>query len=269
MVAYSFIFSIIISFLGIRHLPILDFRPYKVGTEIKQSMGLNETNEKEYILVYEKNGEKKKFGLNEIPSDDQGWNFVETIVIDHKNEDVSIKDFFITDIDGNDITNEFLSNDTVAFVLLSYDLLNADEENIDKIVELHEIVSEMKLPFYILTSNKQDAISYWTELTGSDFEYIYGDITVIETIVRSNPGLVVLYKDKIIDKINVSDLPEPVHMEEYVDKKINLSIKKVNSKIIILLSFIIYFVPILVLLLSTRTLMLLIDKKRKSEINKD
>lgn len=267
--AYSFIFAIVVSLIGIKHLPAIDFRPYRIGTEIKEAMGMNSSGEKEYELIYEKEGEKKSFSLDgELPEDGSGWEFVETVVKETNAPQITIKDFFITDNNGNNITEDFLENDTVAFVLLSYDLFSADENNLDKINELYEIVSEMKLPFYVLTSYNPEAQDYWDELSGSEFNYVFGDITVIETIIRSNPGLMVLHKDKIIDKINVADLPEPELMESYVEDRLNLNIKKVNTKIVILLFFFAYFIPILVLLLTDKTFLLFFKGNKKDKNDK-
>ena len=154
-----------------------------------------------------------------------------------------------------------LDNDSIAIYLLSYDLTKADDSNIDKIAELNEVSKELNIPFYIITSNDPEAIKYWEEYTTDNYNYLFSDIKIIETMIRSNPGIMILNKDKIIDKLNVSDLPHPENMESYIDNISTNKIEKIKPGIIILLAMLIYFIPILVLLLFNKTIELVLYKK--------
>ena len=258
---YSFLFATFFSVYAIYHLPILDFRPYKIGVNIKEEMGLNNENNKEYIFIYEKNGNSQEFDINNLPSEEDGWNFVETIVKDNNTQEPKIKDFFVTNENGEDVTMNILDNDSIAIYLLSYDLTKADDSNIDKIAELNEVSKELNIPFYIITSNDPEAIKYWEEYTTDNYNYLFSDIKIIETMIRSNPGIMILNKDKIIDKLNVSDLPHPENMESYIDNISTNKIEKIKPGIIILLAMLIYFIPILVLLLFNKTIELVLYKK--------
>ena len=208
-VVYAFLFSCTISLIGIKDLPILDFRPYKTGVNIDKAMQAPEgAPQTEYKLVYERNGVKQEFGLDDYPTDST-WTFVETKTIQPSDKWLpAIKDFFLTDQNGDNITSDLLNYDGYTFLLISPDLNTADENYIDRINNIYDYAVNFDYRFYCATVNDESAIAEWIEHTGAEYEYIFSDVTILETIIRSNPGLVLLKDGVILWKKSPRNLPK-------------------------------------------------------------
>ncbi|MDR0686043.1 MAG: DoxX family protein, partial [Dysgonamonadaceae bacterium] len=137
------------------NLPIVDFRPYKIGTNIKEKMKIPDDAEQskyETTLVYSKNGVSKEFNINNYPKDDSTWTFV-----DSRNRLVKkgyvppIHDFTITDVMGEDITDAILDNLSYTFLLISSNIENAKDNNISLINDIYDYARLNEYGFYALT----------------------------------------------------------------------------------------------------------------------
>lgn len=204
------IFGILLSVYCFNNLPIIDFRPYSVGTYIPEKMIIPEDAPKaqyETVLVYEKDGVQKEFDLQNLP--DSTWNWVET-----RNTLISegyvppIHDFTIETLDGNDITEVVLNDNKFTFLLVAYDITKANLSNMEHINNLAKMVMESGNNFICLTSSVQSDIKEFMVKTGSRFLFYNTDEITLKTIVRSNPGLVLLKKGKILGKWHYRNIPD-------------------------------------------------------------
>ena len=117
-------------------------------------------------------------------------------------------DFFIERSDnGNDITDSVFSRG-YTFLLVSPHLENADDSQLDRINELYEYADDMGYPFYCLTSSGRKGIFRWQDITGAEYPFCQTDETVLRTIIRSNPGLLLLKDGVIIGKWSHNNLPD-------------------------------------------------------------
>ena len=214
--------SILISLYCFNNLPILDFRPYNIGTYIPEKMVIPEGAPKaeyETVLVYEKDGVQKEFKLDNLP--DTTWQWVET-----KNTLISegyvppIHDFTIETINGDDITETVLNDNKFTFLLIAYDLNKTNIENMKQINELALRVQECGSNFICLTSSVQSEIKEFTEKTNATFSFYNTDEITLKTIVRSNPGLVLLKKGRIIGKWHYRNIPKTEEISnEFLENK--------------------------------------------------
>lgn len=200
-------------FVGSNFLPFIDFRPYRPGVNILEAMQTpGATQEIEYRCVYEKDGVREEFALDNLPAEGSGWTFVETLELATstggaiKTEEPLIKDFFIFDELGGDLTEEVLGDTAYTFLLLSPSLEIADETYIDRIENLYEYSIEHGYRFYCLTLNDSVQIASWKYRTGAEYDYLYSDATIIETMIRSNPGVMLLKEGTILWKSCLSKL---------------------------------------------------------------
>lgn len=258
---YVILFPIGISQIGLSYLPILDFRPFRTGVNIPEAMQ-GSMAEATYVLVYEKNGEKKEFTLDNYPAEDSTWVFVETrTILPEGTKEASIKDFFLTDLAGEDITSEILQNPDYTFLLISPDWSSADENYIDRINDLYDYASEKGYLFYGVSVNDMQKQTEWTEGTGAEYPFIYSDATILETIIRPNPGIVLLKNGTIVWKKNSAHLPDEKTLESSLRDFEQGRMKKSNDKTIILFVVLLFFGPILVLLCFEKTFSFLHRKK--------
>jgi len=169
--------------------------------------------EYETILLYEKNGKVKEFTLENLP--DSTWQWVET-----KNELISegyippIHDFSIQTPNGNDITDIVLNDTKFTFLMVAYDLNKTSTKNIDKINKLAEYCKESgKCNFICLTASVESVIQNFKDKTGAPYMFYATDEITLKTIVRANPGIVLIKKGTILDKWHHRNIPTIESME--------------------------------------------------------
>ena len=214
---FTIVFIVTASTLSLYHLPIFDFRPYYIGQNIKKGMeipkGAKLTTSKT-TFICEKNGVTKEFTENDYPYNDSTWVFKDTHQeILEKGYEPPIHDFSITDEKtGEDLTDSILTKDGYTFLLISPVLERADDSNFGEIDAIYEYAKENGYGFYGLTASTDKAVKHWRDITGAEYPFYTMDGTTLKTIIRSNPGLVLLYKGTIINKWSHNDLPKQAEL---------------------------------------------------------
>ena len=214
---FTIVFIVTASTLSLYHLPIFDFRPYYIGQNIKKGMeipkGAKLTTYKT-TFICEKNGVTKEFTENDYPYNDSTWVFKDTYQeILEKGYEPPIHDFSITDEKtGEDLTDSILTKDGYTFLLIAPVLERADDSNFGEIDAIYEYAKENGYSFYGLTASTDKAVKHWRDITGAEYPFYTTDGTTLKTIIRSNPGLVLLYKGTIINKWSHNDLPKQAEL---------------------------------------------------------
>ena len=192
---FSIFYILSISILSYLYQPVLDFRPYKSGINIREAMKQEEVVP-EYLFLYEKDGEQKEFTIDNVPMNDPTWSFVDRI--ERLPEGVEQKeelDFNVSDNDL-DITADILSDENYTFLLLVPTVEGYDNSWDDKIFNLYDYAFEHSYNFYALTPDV-DLLNDRLNGMGISFPCYTMDETVIETIARGNPAVAML-KDGIL-----------------------------------------------------------------------
>ena len=217
---------IILVVYSFNHLPILDFRPYKVGVNIPDAMKIPEGAQQEVYenIFYYKNkstGEVEKFTEENYPwQDTVNWAFdnMESILVE-KGYEPPIHDFTAESEDGENVLDFFIYDENYVFMLVAYDLFKSSREPQEKINTLANWAIQNNLSFVCLTSTLQDEAREIAEETGAPYEFFNCDEITLKTIVRSNPGLVVLKSGTIVAKYHYNDIPTPEEFEkEFMNK---------------------------------------------------
>jgi len=210
---FTIIFILVVSALSLYHLPIFDFRPYFIGQNIKKAMeipkGAKQTKFKT-TFICEKNGITKEFDEKNYPYNDTTWVFKDSRQqIIEKGYEPPIHDFSITnDRTGEDITGSVLTHDGYVFLLIIPFIEQADDANFSDIDAIYKYAKENNYPFMAITASTDTSIKHWRNITGAEYPFYSADGTTLKTIIRSNPGLVLLYKGTIINKWNHNDIPK-------------------------------------------------------------
>ncbi len=222
---YTFFFVFVLSFYCLDNLPILDFRPYKIGKNIKEGMEIPEgakpsVFESKFIL--EKDGKKQEFTLDNYP--DSTWTFVETrTVLKEKGYEPPIHDFSIVSLEtGEDLTDSILSDKGYTFLLVAHRIEKADDSNIDLINEIYDYSVEHGYGFYALTSSPEEQIELWRDKTGAEYPFCQMDDITLKTIIRSNPGLMLIKDGVILNKWSDNSLPDEYVLTDSLDKLKNI-----------------------------------------------
>ena len=252
---YTVAYIVITSVYCLYTLPIFDFRPYHVGTNIKQGMEIPEGAEQpefESTFLLRKNGETREFTLDNYP--DSTWEYVDTRTVQtKKGYEPPIHDFALTSCDtGEDITEQVLTKKGYTFLLVSPRLAVADDSNFGDIDQIYEYAEENGADFYCVTASANDEIERWRDLTGAEYHFCNADETTLKTMIRSNPGLMLLKDGTIIGKWSHNTLPQTDDLTAPLQQ---LTIGKAQNDsttkrlIIVLLTF---FLPLSALTLADR-----------------
>jgi len=252
---YTVAYIVITSVYCLYTLPIFDFRPYHVGMNIKQGMEIPEGAEQpefESTFLLRKNGETREFTLDNYP--DSTWEYVDTRTVQtKKGYEPPIHDFALTSCDtGEDITEQVLTKKGYTFLLVSPRLAVADDSNFGDIDQIYEYAEENGADFYCVTASANDEIERWRDLTGAEYQFCNADETTLKTMIRSNPGLMLLKDGTIIGKWSHNALPQTDDLTAPLHR---LTIGKAQNDstterlLIVLLTF---FLPLSALALADR-----------------
>ena len=252
---YTIAYIVVTSVYCLYTLPIFDFRPYRVGTNIKQGMEIPEGAEQpefESTFILRKNGVTREFTLDNYP--DSTWEYVDTKTVQtKKGYEPPIHDFAITTNDtGEDITEQVLTKKGYTFLLVSPRLAVADDSNFGDIDQIYEYAEENGVDFFCLTASTNDDIERWRDLTGAEYRFCNADETTLKTMIRSNPGLILLKDGTIIGKWSHNALPQTDDLTAPLEQ---LPIGKAQNDstperlLIVLLTF---FVPLMALTIADR-----------------
>ena len=211
VVNYTILFILVSSSYSLYTLPVFDFRPYHVGADIRKGMEIPEGAKQpqfETTFILEKDGQRKEFTLEDYP--DSTWTFIDSKTVQTEEGYVPpIHDFSIQTIDGGeDITDSVLSRKGYSFILVAPHLEQADDSNFGEIDGIYEYCRDHGYPFYALTASNDDAIAYWRDITGAEYDFYLTDETTLKTIIRSNPGLLLIKDGTVIGKWSHNDLPK-------------------------------------------------------------
>jgi uncharacterized membrane protein YphA (DoxX/SURF4 family) len=216
------VLSLSLSIYCYRHLPLIDFLPYKVGVNIAQAMEFPENaphDEYKTLLVYEKKGEgRKTFTLADYPQNDTAWKFVESkSILTKKGYEPPITDFTVSNASGDYITDSILNLRGYLFMLT---LPHAEEASLAHAGNINSLaeyaVTHRYVHFVALSGSADDRVAEYTEKAGSQYPVYFTDEKPLKGMVRANPGLLLLYNGTIVKKWSAYDIPDADELEQTV-----------------------------------------------------
>jgi triosephosphate isomerase len=198
--------------------PAFDFRPYKVGTNMRESVMGSEKQKFDVKIIYEKDGKTLELTA-EDDDPDSTWTYVETRRVPIETAGIATADFYVTDLEEEDMTEDILSTDGYMFLLIIPNLTRADEGCVDKVNEVYDYAQEHGVGFYCLTaSSSPRAQAYWSDHTGAEYGYFLAEERMLKTVVRGHPGLVLLRDGVILKKWSNYYLPDEEELKQLMTK---------------------------------------------------
>lgn len=132
-------------------------------------------------------------------------------------ENPGMADFFIMDSNLDDVTPDILNEPGYTFLVVSPHLESANERNIDLIDDIYDYCRRWGYGMYGLTSSGSGAVHEWTENTGAEYGFLHCDEIPLETMVRSNPGLVLLHDGVLVNKWSYLNIPDETRLSGPLD----------------------------------------------------
>ena len=210
---YSLVFILLfISVKSLYTLPQFDFRPYHIGADIRE-----------------------------------GWTKM------MEGEDTPYTDLFIEQVsDGEDLTEQILNDKGYTFLLVAPHLEQADDSRLDEINQMYEYSLDNDYPFYCLTASGEKAIESWRDQTGAEYAFCQTDDIILKTMIRSNPGLLLLKDGKVIRKWSHNDLPTEEELTTRLEdcELGQLPTETVTTKILWVLTW--FVLPLVLLTIADR-----------------
>jgi len=196
--ALSLVLATGLSIYAIQNLPFIDFRAYKVGVNIGTAMQPSAALEYSYVMT--KGGEQMIF--DQYPTGDE-YEFVE---MNLKNPDAlpKISDFAVWNEQG-DFTDEILTKKRI--LILISNISKMDQSNFDDIDALIKDLKGTEVRISMVSASSEEEIKSLIERLDWDVDYYMADATVVKTIIRSNPGIMVLQDGKILGKYHHNNTP--------------------------------------------------------------
>ncbi|WP_276132509.1 BT_3928 family protein [Polluticoccus soli] len=209
-------FAFGIQWWTLEHLPFWDCLPFKKGVNINVDNKIPpgaKPDRYESIMIYKKDGVEKEFTMENYPWQDTTWVFVDRKdkLVEKGNAEPKIRDYIITDYDGNDRTEQILTAPGYTWLLYIKDPGKARHDNFDRIRQLAQEANQQNIPFYVLISaDKASAEQYQKEWHFENMQFLVLDVTVSKTALRSNPGLMLLEQGVIKGKWSFRDYPNSI-----------------------------------------------------------
>lgn len=207
---------LLIMYYSYSHLPILDFRPFKEGVNIPEAMKTPEGAPQDVYenVYYYKNLKTEE--LEEFNDTNYPWQDTINYVFDHMDEPRLIKkgftppinDFRVENRDKQDVATFFLNNPEFSFLWVSYNMNKADIDAFKNSERLAQWAKENNINFTGVTSTDITTIDQMKKEHNLSFDILNADETMLKTVVRANPGIVLLKNGTIIKKWNANYIPK-------------------------------------------------------------
>ncbi len=182
---YTWFFAFVLAAYSIYTLPPMDFRPYHIGADLNAQMQWDD--------------------IGKIPP---------------------INDLYITDpATGEDVTDDVISGEGWKFLLVMPRIEDADDGVMDKLAELTDYCNEHGYRLMGLTSSSDSLIEHWRYVTGAEYSVLVADEIPLKTMIRSNPGVILLHGSVVVNKWATTQIPEgakltaPLEELEWIHKE--------------------------------------------------
>ena len=209
---YTALFILFVAGYALYDLPQFDFRPYHIGADLRG-----------------------------------GWQKM------MEGEESPYAELFIESVeDGEDVTEDVLNDEGYTFLLVSPHLENADDSQLDLINQIYEYAEDNGYTFYCMTASGEKGIGRWRDITGAEYPFAQTDETTLKTIIRSNPGLVLLKDGRVIRKWSHNRLPDEYALNKPLEQSElgQMPEDSVPTKILTILMW--YVLPLLLLTVADR-----------------
>ncbi|PID92492.1 MAG: DoxX family protein [Bacteroidetes bacterium] len=212
---------------NLRHIPVLDFRPYDLGTLIEEDMRVPEgapVDRYETTLVYRnrESGKEESFGLDDYPRDTLAWTFVSSdSKLIEKGYEAPIHDFALVNDDGEDQVDQILADEDYSLLMLAYDLHHSNPEFLRKANDwagLELLADDFR--FYAVTATVGNEAAELAAELGLAYDFYAADEIMLKTIVRSNPGFMLIKNGVIVGKWAGRDFPSLLSIDPSLPEQI-------------------------------------------------
>lgn len=223
-------YIVAVGYIGYWQQPTIDFRPYRIGTQLFYEDEGPEY-EPRYSFVYEKDGELRQFGEDDVlPDESDGWKFVRREELGFVKAEATASstsegaDFRVWSENGEEDVTESLSGYERQLILLVPDIQSLSMATSWKINRLYDMSKNDDTEFFAVVAGSPDAIEEWRDLSSGQYPIYTAEDTSIKELARGNPSLVSLENGRIKWKSALSALL----LNDKEDEEVEISMSPVG-----------------------------------------
>ena len=228
VMALSFAFVMAVAYFGYFTQPLIDYRPYPIGTRLVNTTSLSDSDEGEddFIFIYSRDGKEQEFTIDSLPDEEDGWEYVTRyharrprgkVIMQTGNSEDGIA---ILDNEGNDVTIDVLADSRNTLLLLFPDLASVGVVNSFALNELNDAAQVTDVDVIGLTPATAEQIEQWQDISMASYPIYNMDDSELKMIARGNPAVVYLEDGVISWKRTLGSLDSvtmPEHLGELAD----------------------------------------------------
>lgn len=206
-VLLSFIYIFAMQAVSIMHLPLIDTGVYATGEDLRAKVS-SVPDEYEYLSIYQRGEEEIVLPADSVPGADWERVGVRPVLV-KQGIAPQIKNFSIIDWEWDiEIADELIADTGYVCLVVIEKVENASMTHVDKINDLYDHCQANSISFCAATASGDDEIALWCKRTGAEYPLYWADEMLLRSMIRSNPGLLLLKDGVIVGKWNVSDIPD-------------------------------------------------------------
>lgn len=228
VMALSFAFVMAVAYFGYFTQPLIDDRPYPIGTRLVNTTSISDSDEGEddFIFIYSRDGKEQEFTIDSLPDEEDGWEYVTRyharrprgkVIMQTGNSEDGIA---ILDSEGNDVTIDVLADSRNTLLLLFPDLPSVGVVNSFALNELNDAAQVTDVDVIGLTPATAEQIEQWQDISMASYPIYNMDDSELKMIARGNPAVVYLEDGVISWKRTLGSLDSvtmPDHLVELAD----------------------------------------------------
>ena len=225
VMALALAFVLAVAYYGHFKQPLIDYRPYPIGTRLVSATTVDDSDEDEdeFIFIYSKDGVEQEFTIDSLPDEEDGWEYVTRYHARRPHGKVIMLDgnkpngIAIMDEDGNDVTLDVLADSRRTVLLLFPDLSQVGVVNSFALNELTDAALVADADVIGLTPATTAEVDHWKDVSMASYPIYYMDDSELKMVARGNPAVVYLEDGAIVWKRTLSsldDVEQPVELSD-------------------------------------------------------
>ena len=271
--AFSFALVMSVAYYGYFYQPLIDYRPYPVGTQLLSTTieESDEESEDDFIFIYSKDGVEHEFTIDSLPDEEDGWEYVTRyhanrphgkVILQNGNAQNAIA---IMDEGGNDVTADVLGSNRRMVLLLFPDLEQVGVVNSFALNELTDAALVADAEVVGLTPATSDQIEQWQDVSMASYPIYNMDDSELKMVARGNPAVVYLEDGTIKWKRTLSSLENVEQPVELSDMNNDYDADKILTTL--MLTFLAAMVALLMLNRSHLAVKYIVGRKKHNTDN--
>lgn len=209
--AWASLITLVLAWWCVAHLPVRDYRPYAVGKNITEQKGAAKAPVQQIFMLYKHlpTGEVKEYdAAGAYPWDDDEYEYVDRRIVElEAGIESQVQDFLLTDVDGYDLTEDILNEESPVLLLTTYNVEKARTDHMEQIRILAETATQNGWYVYGISASPFSGTDEFKHQHQLAIDYLQCDEKTIKTAVRANPGLLLLKRGTVMAKWNGNDTP--------------------------------------------------------------